>query len=244
MKTIQITPRKGMRKARSIPFPGAILAGVLMLTFSTFSTFSTGAHAENAYISDALTVPLRSGPSTSYRILHRGLPSGTQLEVLARDEDSGFAQIRTNRGTEGWIPQQYLVNEPIARDRLVTANAKIRDLTSTVEKLRGQLRSISQGKGEADQSNSSLKRQVGALQIELVEIKRISAGALEQHETNKQLTGLNERLRDEVEELVFNIAALEDNVQQRWLLIGGGLVLGGLVLGAAIKARPRRSAWS
>ena len=48
----------------------------------------------------------------------------------------------------------------------------------------------------------------------------------------------------EMDELVATITALEDNAQERWLLIGGGLVLAGLVLGAAIKARPQRSAWS
>ena len=38
--------------------------------------------------------------------------------------------------------------------------------------------------------------------------------------------------------------ALKDNAQERWLLIGAGLVLLGLVLGFVIKARPRRSAWT
>ena len=78
----------------------------------------TAAVAETMYISDSLTVPLRSGPSNSHRILHRGLASGTTMEVLERDEEAGFAHIRTERGTEGWLPMQYLVSEPIARDRL------------------------------------------------------------------------------------------------------------------------------
>ena len=66
------------------------------------------------YVSDNLTVPLRSGPSNGHRILHRGLPSGTRLTVLGEDADAGFINIRTDRGTEGWIPTQYLVAEPIA----------------------------------------------------------------------------------------------------------------------------------
>jgi hypothetical protein len=44
--------------------------------------------------------------------------------------------------------------------------------------------------------------------------------------------------------MVAELDVLRDNVQQRWLIIGGGLVLAGLILGAVIKARPRRSAWS
>ena len=37
---------------------------------------------------------------------------------------------------------------------------------------------------------------------------------------------------------------LEAAAEQRWLMIGGGLVLAGLVLGLVIKSRPRRSAWT
>lgn len=202
------------------------------------------AWAETAYISDKLTVPVRSGPSNANRILHRGLPSGTKLDILNRDSDSGFVQIRTAGGTQGWLPAQYLVNEPIARDQLAAANRRIRDLSQTIEEQNGRLNALGSGKNEADQTVGQLSRQVKALQTELAEIKRISAGAIAQNETNRELIALNERLRAEVDELVVSISALEDNVEERWLLIGGGLILAGLVLGAAIKARPRRSAWS
>lgn len=202
------------------------------------------AQAETAYISDKLTVPLRSGPSNANRILHRGLPSGTRLDILGRDSDSGFVQIRTDRGTEGWLPAQYLVSEPIARDQLAAANRRVQSLTQTIDSQKQKLSALTSGKSESDQSVGQLGRQVKELQSELSELKRISAGAIAQNETNMELTSLNERLRGEVNELVVTIAALEDNVQERWLLIGGGLVLAGLILGFAIKARPRRSAWN
>lgn len=202
------------------------------------------AHAATGYISDKLTVPLRSGPSNANRILHRGLPSGTRLEVLVHDEESGFVQVRTEQDVEGWLPAQYLLNEPIARDRLIAANRRIQDLSRTVEQKTQQLAQLTSGKSTTDESNAELKGRVMNLEQELVEIKRISAGAIAQNDTNQELMALNDRLRTEVDELVASLTSLEDNIQQRWLLIGGGLVLAGLVLGAAIKARPRRSAWS
>lgn len=205
---------------------------------------SAAAVAETVYISDVLTVPLRSGPSNAYRILHRGLPSGTRLEVLGRDEESGFTQIRTDQGTEGWIPTQYLVDRPIARDRLVAANREIERLTAVVKKQETQLGSLNREKGAAQQSSSSLEQQVASLEKELADIKQVSAGAIEEHANNQRLTELNERLRDELEILAQERDALQDNVQQRWLLIGAGLVLLGLFLGVVIKARPRRSAWT
>lgn len=222
----------------------ALRTCAVVITTLLGSGLAQTVQAESAYISDKLTVPLRSGPSNANRILHRGLPSGTKLEILARDDASGFVQIRTDRGTEGWLPAQYLVNEPIARDRLEAANRRIRNLSNTIDQQKQQLAALNSTKSESEQSNSQLTRQVGQLQQELAEIKRISAGAIAQNETNQELMALNERLRTEVDELVVTIGAMEDNVQQRWLLIGGGLVIAGLVLGAAIKARPRRSAWS
>ncbi len=202
------------------------------------------AAAETVYISDVLTVPLRSGPSTANRILHRGLPSGTRLEVLKRDADSGYAQVRTSGGTEGWLPMQYLVSQPIAKDQLQAASRQIQSLEKTVAELRGRLGDVQEDKTEAETSNSALQSRVNALEQELAEIKRVSASAMETAAANKRLTELNARLREELDEMVAEADVLRDNAQQRWLIIGGGLVLAGLILGAVIKARPRRSAWS
>ena len=217
------------------------LSTALLIVLSTVAAMAS---AQTAYISDNLTVPLRSGPSNANRILHRGLPSGTQLAIVSRDADSGFVEIRTNNGTEGWLPEQYLVDEPIARDRLVVANRRIQELTDNLEALRTQLGTLSRDKGQSDRSNTTLNRRVATLERELAEIKRISAGAIEQNATNQRLNELNERLRTEVDDMVTAIAALENNVEQRWLMIGGALVFIGLLLGVVIKSRPRRSAWN
>ena len=210
----------------------------------TLTAAAAQAVAETMYISDNLTVPLRSGPSNSHRILHRGLSSGTTLEVVERDEDSGFAHIRTERGTDGWLPIQYLVAEPIARDRLKQANARLTQLDTTIKNLRARLASLNNDQNQSQQDNTNLARQVANLEAELDEIKQISKGAIEEHANNLQLMDLNARVREEMDDLVAERNTLKDNLQQRWMLIGGGLILFGLLLGTVIKTRPRRSGWS
>ena len=202
------------------------------------------AQASTVYISDQLTVPMRSGPSNAHRILHRGLPSGTRLEVVSVDEQAGFTQIRTERGTDGWIRSQYLVSQPIARDRLRDAKAEIQRLTRRIAQVSEQLASARSTGTNAQSSVNSLAADKKGLEIELAEVKRVSAGALEEHQENLQLESLNARLRAEVDDLVAASRRLESNLQERWLMIGGGLVFAGLIAGFAIKARPRRSGWS
>jgi SH3 domain protein len=206
------------------------------------SLFSPTIRAETAWISDEFTVPLRSGPSNEHRILHRGLPSGTQLDVLGTESE--YTHVRTSTGLEGWISTQYLVKEPIARVQLVAANNRIQALDRQLAQRGETLTELRSTSNEATSNNDRLATQVAQLEAELAELKQVSSGAIDEHARNQELTSLNARLRAEVDDLTEESQRLEHSTEQRWLLIGGGLVLGGLLAGVAIKARPRRSGWS
>src|SRR5690606_2295417 len=202
------------------------------------------AQAETVYISDALTVPLRRGPSTAHKILHAGLPAGTPLEVLGEDRAAGFTQVRTQNGTEGWVPTQYLVDQPIAKDRLAVATKRIQTLEAEVKSLRENLKDARGTSSEVERNNAQLAKQAEQLQAELAEIRRVSATSIAHYEENKQLKAQLQDLQTQNTQLTEQVRQLERNVTLRWLLAGGGLVLLGLILGAWIKSRPRRSTWA
>ncbi len=216
----------------------------VMLLTPLLVLFSTPAAAATAYISDELTVPLRSGPSNQHRILHRGLPSGTQLEILGTDEEAGFTQIRTVRGTEGWIRSQYLVTQPIAKTRLVNAQAELRRVNQQLTRLREQNNELTRNNQSQASQNQQDSSRIQALENELEEITRVSANAIETHKLNQQLTETNARLRDELDDVAEARNRLEDNAENQAILIGAGLILLGLLAGVIIKARPQRSAWN
>lgn len=214
-----------------------------LLLIASF-VFCVPALAATAYISDQLTVPLRRGPSNTHRILHAGLPSGTQLEVLSEDAAAGFTQVRTPNGAEGWVPTQYLSNEPIARDRLTAANRRVEALEQQLKTLRDTYQETRGARAQSEGRVTDLSKQTEKLQSELAEVRRISATSIANYEENKQLKASNQALQTQVTQLTARVQQLDRNVMLSWLLAGGGLVLLGLLLGAWIKSRPKRSTWA
>lgn len=202
------------------------------------------AFAATLYISDELTVPLRRGPSNGHKIVNAALPSGLALEVLGEDTAAGFTQVRTPNGTEGWVPTQFLVNQPIAKDRLAAATKRVEALETQLKSIRENYQDVRGARTEIEGRATELGKENQKLQTELAEIRRVSATAITQFEENKQLKTDNASLRTQVTQLTERVQTLERNSILRWMLAGGGLVLLGLILGAVIKSRPKRSTWA
>ena len=70
------------------------------------------------YISDKQYIPVRRGAGNEFKIIHRGLPTGTRLTVSKISENGEWAEITTDDGTSGWIRAQYLMKEVPAQQRL------------------------------------------------------------------------------------------------------------------------------
>jgi SH3 domain protein len=200
--------------------------------------------AATMYVSDALTVPMRRGPSTGHRILHAGLPAGTALEVLGEDKAAGFTQVRTTNGTEGWVPTQYLTAQPVARDRLTAANRRIQTLEAELKSVRENYQETRGARTSAETRSADLDKKTKQLQAELAEIRRVSATSISQYEENKVLKAENADLKAKTTELTARVQRLERSELVRFFLFGGALVIIGLIIGAVIKARPKRSNWA
>jgi SH3 domain protein len=215
-----------------------VLLALLML-LGPVSTF-----AATLYISDLLTVPLRRGPSNGHKIINAALPSGTALEVLGEDSAAGFTQVRTPNGVEGWVPTQFLVNQPVAKDRLAAATKRVEALEAQLKSVRDNYQDVRGARTEIEGRATELGKENQKLQTELAEIRRVSATAITQYEENKQLKTDNASLQTQVTQLSDRVRTLERNIMLKWMLAGGALVLAGFILGAWIKSRPKRSTWA
>lgn len=195
-----------------------------MLAFTASSAF-----AETVYVDDTLYAPIRSGEGTQFRILHSGVRSGTPLELIARSE-SGYSRVRTPDGIEGWMISRYLTDNPIARDRLETANRQLGQARESVSTLRSQLEAVTEERDSLRNSENNLEARAGRLSQELQEIKTVAADSLNLNRRNEELRNENQKQRNELEVLTAEKERLEANKDSDFMLLGAGLVLLGIIL--------------
>ncbi|MFV1873306.1 MAG: TIGR04211 family SH3 domain-containing protein [Oleiphilus sp.] len=209
--------------------------------------FSVSALAETMYIDDTLLVPIRSGESTSYRIVHKGIPSGTKLEIIEHNKESGYSKVVTPGGIEGYLPTRYLTSEPIAKVKLSQTNQTLNklkqeheQLEASYNKLKSEHQSLSQLYKETEQS---LDKNVQ----ELSHIRSVSGNALNLDKRNQELRENNEQLRNELELVQADNTRLKDKAESNMMLVGGGLVLFGVILALLIpmlKPSKKNDSWA
>jgi SH3 domain protein len=94
----------------------------LLLTFLTFNGV-----AETVYIDDQIKVWSRTGPTNGYR-LSTELAPGAKLEVLQKNDESGFVEVKDIRGRTGWVESKFLTSSPTAHQKLDSALKLIESL--------------------------------------------------------------------------------------------------------------------
>ena len=208
--------------------------------------FVGAAFAESRYITDIIYVPMRAGPGNQYKIIHRGIRTGTEMTVLEADAGNDFSKVVTPGGLEGYIPTQYLLKKPPARILLPDMQAKADKAVKVSEQLTTQLRDseaeIADLKEKAKASGQELEQK----QSELKKIRDISADTLAIDQRNKQLVEENQKLKNRTHVLQADNDQLVRDNSIRWYLYGGSTVVVGIFLGLLlprIRIRKKASDW-
>ena len=199
-----------------------ILLAALLLPVSAF--------AESAWVTDQFEITLRSGPSTSNAI-QLMVGSGTRLEVLERDADSGYTRVRTQGGTEGWVLTRYLMNEASAREQLETLTGQLTNANSRGSSLDSQLRAIRSEHNTANRKIEELERDKAAVETELAEIRRTAANVLSINEQNKSLRDELTAAQIRADTLEQENRALASQTKRYWFMAGALVLLVGILLG-------------
>ncbi len=203
---------------------------IRVLTVTLFLFASAAAQAQSVWVSDQFEVMLRTGPSTNNAI-ERMLTSGTALEVLEADAESGYSRVRTAAGTEGWVLTRYLMDEPSAREQLASLTSRLTSATAEGSSLESQLAALNSEYDAAGRRISELEREKSALESELAEIRRTAANVLSINDQNKEL-------RDQLASSEIEVATLEQHNRELtsqttryWFMTGALVLLVGMILG-------------
>ncbi|GAA3951567.1 TIGR04211 family SH3 domain-containing protein [Allohahella marinimesophila] len=237
MKRVSETSGPVVRTDITRPLINFICALGLILSFPAL--------AERKYIDDTLFAPLNSGEGLNYRIVHRGLKSGTPVEVISTNKDTGYSKVREPGGVEGYLPTRFLSDQPIARDRLEKLTKETNQMRSDFEKIRSENLTLRERAEAMDGERAKLSKENAALERELSELKRISEGAIALDATNREFRETNERLKNEVDLLTAENDRLKEEKNSNAMLHGGGLVALGILIAVILPMfrQQKRSSW-
>lgn len=207
------------------------------------------AHAqETRYVSDKIYVPVRSGAGADYRILHKGLPSGTAITFYQMSEDDVWAEVETRGGTRGWVRAQYLQADTPATLLVADLEDRLRESEGDRARLMKSLnQSTNKASGSAAEA-SKLEQDLAQAQQELAEVRRVSSAAIELDRQNSELTSELENLRSEASLLRLENVRLNERVENNQIIDGAIAVLLGVLLAIfgprLIPRRRRDDGWA
>ena len=205
---------------------------------------SQAAQAQTMYVTDEVVITLRRGAGTQFAIIDN-LSTGDAVEVLERNESSGYARVRVRgSGDEGWVLTRYLVDTPTAGLQLVDAQRAQAQAQSRVRDLEAELATTSEALRTAQAELGALQSANSTMTVELDDIRTTSANAIELREQNESLRRRNNELSAQIEAVAIDNARLASRSRQNWFIVGALVLAGGIVIGLiAPSLRRRRRDW-
>lgn len=202
------------------------------------------ATAETRYVQDQLEITLRTGESTRNSIV-RMLTSGTRVELLETNPDSGYSRVLTEEGTEGWVLTRFLMSEPSARQQLASVKVQAATLREEQGRLETELSAVRSENDSLREQLSEMENRYRQASQELAEIRSAAADVLAVNEKNKVLSQRINEIQQELDEMQADSASLRRDNTRRWFMTGAGVAFGGLLLGLLIPRLRwrRRSSW-
>ena len=221
----------------------ALAFTMLLLTLSAGT-----AVADTQYVSDKQFIPLRSGPGSNYRITHRGIPSGTKLDVKQTSENGEYAEITTAKGTGGWIRTQYLMKELPAQNKVAAAQAKAETLARENGAMKAEARELKSERTDLIGKVSNTSGDLEKTSDELAKLKQISSKSVQLDADNRRLTLEAEELRSAADMLEAENQRLQDNLDSEAFLNGAFAVILGVIVALVVPriwpTRRKSSSWA
>jgi SH3 domain protein len=201
--------------------------------------------AETRYVTDIAKITLRTGESTSHRII-RMLSSGTSLKVLSDNKKTGYSKVRTDNGQVGYILTNKLMKKNSARSQLSALQQELNDLKATPGEQTKTLTDLQQQHSDLRAAHQELQSIKQKQEQELQSIQRTASNAIrisnERNELRQQVASLTRAVAD----LRQENQDLSNEATRDWFLIGAGVIIAGILIGLILphlRFQRRRNSW-
>lgn len=213
------------------------------LSFVLIAALAAPAFASTAWVGDDIYVPIRAGAGSQYRIVNRGIKSGTRIEYLG---DSGdWAHIRYG-DTEGYIGKQYVSHSPTAGIQLDQVRKDNKQLKSQVDDLSQKLHSVQDQRDQLQSQASDLKTNLDSRSKQLEQLRKVASDPIRLDQSNRHLNQELSVLRSELDQVKGENAMLRNDSTSRKWITGVGILVLGLIGGLLLKSKStrRRGDWA
>ncbi|MDN5937640.1 MAG: TIGR04211 family SH3 domain-containing protein [Salinisphaera sp.] len=211
-------------------------ARILCVLACALVVASASAAAAPRYISDALSVNMRRGPGTQYRIEDL-VKAGTRVDVLKRSD--GWSQVRTSGGQQGWVLTRLLSKDPAAQDQLAAMRTQVAELEQNNAALKKELGQALGGNDKLGQLKKKLVAENEQFKTKLAQIKRVSADAIRIQEENEDFRQRILKMETELEQLRYENQSLRS--RRDGMKVGAVILIVGIILGLLLPLFRRRS---
>lgn len=212
---------------------------LLILLFACSFLPPSLAAAATGWINDSFYVPMRAQAGSGYRIVHRGIKSGTPVEIVQWQTGAEWVQIRAE-GTTGWVEAQYMSRKAPAANQLKQAQEKEKSAVSKLSQAEQLLQEVTAERDALKQQLGELEQHLNSKSSKLDELQNISAEPIRIASENKKLNTELSLMRTNLQEVQAENSLLKhDKTFQGWLL-ALATVFAGMVVGWFFKSRSGR----
>ncbi|WP_018416624.1 TIGR04211 family SH3 domain-containing protein [Teredinibacter turnerae] len=217
-----------------------------LVSGSVLFSISTHAQDEQQYVTDILHVPLRSGEGNEYRIINKGIRSGTPLTILEAGTSDEWVKVRTPQGVEGWIRSQYLQENETASRVAAKMESQLKRANEENARLQLEVTSLKKQTQTLQQTSDSAQSAEREMAEELQNIKTLSAGAIDLEKRYTELLERQQLLQTQNDVLIAENENIKGDTSVKFMLYGAGLIIIGILTALIVPAltvKKRHSEW-
>jgi SH3 domain protein len=215
---------------------------LLVLIFTAFGLTDSG-WADKAYVTDSFEITLRTGPSTSNKIVGM-LTSGQPLEVLSTEGEWSFVRLPGN-DREGWAVSRYLISRLPWEMQAKALQEELARLQTKLGQTEKDLGAVSH---QSQDLTAELKRKtqdLDRLQKQYSELQRGAEGYVKLKTLYAAMEKNLATTQNELVKVVKENENIKSSQLNKWFLNGALVLLCGLLIGtlAGRQQKRRRSSF-